>query len=640
VGKEGFWWVILGKSLKSINLTPLVDRAVVSKYNYAKTTEVGLLRCLCVVAALLVASSSFATDDLPEPGSIVTPSGHVSFDAVHPGMSFEIALACSILEDWHINSHTPAEDAFVATEVSFDLPEWLDLRDVRYPEGVEKKFSFSEEPLSVYEGDFVIVASVVLSDEAPASEISLEYTLRYQACNDKMCLEPVEKELAIPLRIVGSDTPIRKNELDIFKTEAQPHEGPTGFGSGNVVLTFLFVFIGGLALNLTPCIYPMIPITISYFGGQSQGSQRRLFALGIVYVLGIALTYSVAGLVASLTGSLLGAAMQSPLVLAFVAVVLVALALSMFDVYALRMPAGLARATGSSKGGFFGSLFMGLTLGIVVAPCVGPFVLGLLTYVGRLGNPVLGFWMFFTLAFGMGLPLIVLGVLSGSLKRLPRSGDWMIWVKKVFGFILLAMALYFLRTMIPGPVYWTILALLTLCAGIYLGWVEKVKAMGRGFSFLRKLFAFLSMLLVIWLVVAPGHTFIGRRGESLAGWQPYSESLLSDQVGTGRPILVDFCAEWCIPCGELEERTFSDRRVKEKASSFLLLKVDVTAGASEEAKALMSRYNVVGVPTVVFLTDRGKELEDLSFVGFIGPDSLVVLMGKALSAGERKVGGN
>ncbi len=599
-----------------------------------------MLRCLGVAAVLLIAASSPATDELPEPGSIVTASGHVSYDAVHPGMDFEIAIACSILQGWHVNSHTPAEEAFVATEVSLHLPEWLVLKDVRYPRGVKRKFSFSEEPLSVYEADFTILGGASLSVEAPPSEVSLNCTLRYQACDDRMCLEPVEKDLAIPLRIVGSDTPIKRNELDLFKTETQPLEDPAGFGGGNIILTFLFVFIGGLALNLTPCIYPMIPITISYFGGQSQGSQRRLLALGIVYVLGIAITYSVVGLVAALTGSLLGAAMQNPLVLAFVAVVLVALALSMFDVYALRMPAGLARATGASKGGFFGSLFMGLTLGIVVAPCVGPFVLGLLTYVGRLGNPVLGFWMFFILAFGMGLPLVVLGVLSGSLSRLPRSGDWMIWVKKVFGFILLAMAVYFLRTLIPAPVYWTVLALLTLFAGIYLGWIEKVHAMGKGFALLRRLLAFSSMLLVVWLVVAPGHTFIGRRSESLRGWQPYSESLFSGQIGAGKPFLVDFSAKWCIPCRELDEKTFSDHRVQERATSFSLIRVDLTAGASEDVRSLMSRHGVVGVPTVIFLTEGGKELQELRFVGFIGPDSLVVLMDRALSVEKRKVGGS
>jgi len=382
----------------------------------------------------------------------------------------------------------------------------------------------------------------------------------------------------------------------------------------------------------------MIPITISYFGGQSHGSHGRLLMLGAAYVIGLAITYSILGLIAALTGSLLGAAMQNPLVLLFVALVLIALALAMFDVFTLTMPTRLNRFAGSARGGILGSLVMGLTLGIVVAPCVGPFVLGLLTYVGKQSNPLLGFWMFFTLAIGMGLPLVVLGVLSGSINKLPRSGEWMVWVKKFFGFVLFGMAAYFLRTMIPGWVFWAAMAVISLCAGVYLGWLEKVKGMGKGFSFFRRVFGVAALVAFVWLVVAPGHTFVGKRSAGLIEWKAYSDLLMQKAVQEGLPVLVDFSARWCVPCRELDEKTFSDPRVVERAAHFMTVKVDLTRNTSEEARQLMAMYHVVGVPTVAFFGENGEELKELRFVGFIGPDSLLSLMNRVAS-GKAKKGG-
>ncbi|MFQ5905722.1 MAG: cytochrome c biogenesis protein CcdA, partial [bacterium] len=418
--------------------------------------EVSPLHRATFALALLwcISGSAFCFEEPPKPEDIVSTKTHVSYDAVHPGMPFQIAVVCRLLEGWHINSSRPTDPMFVATELAFDLPEDLEIRKMSFPKGVLKKFSFSDKKLSVYEDEFTIVAEMLLSGTAVPGERTLEGTLHYQACNDMMCLEPVEKSLKLRLRIVDQSIPIMRSELGVFAAEKDRSDTGLRLENRGIAVAFLVIFVGGLALNLTPCIYPMIPITISYFGGQSRGSHGRLLILGIAYVIGIAITYSVLGLIAALTGSLLGAAMQNPVVLLFVVLVLIALALAMFDVFTLAMPARLNRFAGSGRGGVLGSLVMGLTLGVVVAPCVGPFVLGLLTYVGKQGNPLLGFWMLFTLAIGMGLPLVVLGVLSGSISKLPRSGEWMVWVKKVFGFILFGMAVYFLRSMIPGWVYW------------------------------------------------------------------------------------------------------------------------------------------------------------------------------------------
>ena len=198
------------------------------------------------------------------------------------------------------------------------------------------------------------------------------------------------------------------------------------------------------------------------------------------------MTYSVLGMIAAMTGSLFGAALQNPFVVLMLAAILVALALSMFGLWEIRMPMFLARRTGSARQGYAGAVVMGLTMGIVAAPCIGPFVLGLLTYVGEMGKPLLGFFMFFTLAWGIGLPFLVLGTLSGSLSRLPRSGDWMVWVRKIFGFILVAMALYFVRHL-AGPKLVSIgYAAIAIAGGIYLGWIDRAAGAGRGFTVLKR----------------------------------------------------------------------------------------------------------------------------------------------------------
>jgi len=216
--------------------------------------------------------------------------------------------------------------------------------------------------------------------------------------------------------------------------------------------TLLGIFAGGIALNLTPCIYPLIPITVSYFGGRSARGRRNLMFHGACYVGGLAVTNSVLGVFAALTGGLLGSALQHPIALALVAAILIFFATSLFGLWELRMPHGLTQAAAKTWTGYLGSLFMGMTLGIVASACIGPFILGLLTWVATIGSIWIAFLIFFTLSLGLGLPLFFLALFSGQLSKLPRSGEWMLWVKKLLGWILVGMAAYFIRPLWPGTV--------------------------------------------------------------------------------------------------------------------------------------------------------------------------------------------
>ena len=344
-------------------------------------------------------------------------------------------------------------------------------------------------------------------------------------------------------------------------------------------------------------------------------------------------------------GRLFGAALQYPPVLLALALVMVLLALSLFDLYELGIPAPLMRLAGGSRGGFAGSLLMGLTVGIVAAPCIGPFVLGLLTYVGNRGSALLGFGLFFTLALGLGVPFLLLGIFSGSLHRLPRSGAWMVWVRKIFGFILLAMAVWFVKNLLPGPfLYPLALALVLLLGGIYLAWIDTVPGAGKTFAVVRNLVGALFFAAALYLAATGIEAGLGRAGtggaERAAGiaWLPYSEEALGQARREGKPVLIDFFADWCAPCHEMDAKTFALPEVAALSRRFVMLKVDLTEAGDPLAESLRSRYDIQGVPTYVFLDPRGEEIAGLRGAGFEPGDIFLERMNRALPAAPDPAG--
>lgn len=416
---------------------------------------------------------------------------------------------------------------------------------------------------------------------------------------------------------------------------SQTIEGPQTPGplyGWAMIWTLLAIFAGGMALNLTPCVYPLIPITVSYFGGQAATGgkgQKQLVAHGLCYLIGLAITNSVLGVIVSLTGGLMGSILQNPLVLCMVAAVLVGFAASLFGLWEMRLPGSLTRAAAKSYTGCLGSLFMGLTLGVVAAPCIGPFVLGLLTWVASMGSPWLGFIIFFTLSLGLGLPLFILAVFSGQLERLPRSGGWMIWVRKFMGWVLVAMAAHFLRPVLPGHWGSLLLALVALTAGLHLGWIDKSEAGFRAFPWLKggagiAGLVLATLLISSWVMRGPG-----------VAWQPYSDQLLKEAQALKKPVIIDFHATWCTPCVELDDVTFHDASVvKEAESNFVMVKVDVTRGGNPMHGKLLKQYEVKGVPTIVFLDSAGKERADLRLVDFLPPDPFLGRMAQVKEGGR------
>jgi thioredoxin:protein disulfide reductase len=608
-----------------------------------------------VIAALLLL---FINATAQDSASVVSISTIAPAGPLKAGKPAVITIELSIASPYHINSNQPLEDYLIGTELQFDPYPGVTFGKMKFPPPVVKKFSFSESPLSVFDGTVRILAEVIPDAGLKQKEIVLSGKIRMQACNDTTCLRPVKKPFSLKLAIESSAQlthAVRKPAEPAVAAAPEPRTSPPAivpkpvaksapsaaadFGSKGILVTLLLVFLGGLALNLTPCIYPMIPITISYFGGQAQGKKGSLIAHSFLYVIGMAITYSVLGVAAAMTGGLFGAALRYPPVLIGIALVMILLALSMFDVYEFRMPAFLNRLAAGSQKGFIGTLFMGLTVGIVAAPCIGPFVLGLLTYVGNRGNAALGFLLFFVLALGMGVPFMVLGVFSGSIQKLPRSGAWMVWVRKVFGFILLAMAVYFLDPLFRTPLaYRLTLALILFLAGIYLAWIDAVQSSSKAFPFVRNIAGVIFFGAALYIAITGIEAYIQKAQTGNAGpgagsavqWLSYSEPALDRALREGKPVFIDFYADWCAPCKELDEKTFSTPEVIQRSKNFIMLKADLTSAGDPQTEALRNKYGTKGVPTLVFLQPDGQEIPDLRGTGFETKEVFLEKMKRAL----------
>lgn len=556
----------------------------------------------------------------------------LSQNVVPAGSSFHAAVMVDIEDGWHVNAHKPTLDYLIGTTVSVDQVPGFSVLDTQYPEAEMLTFGFTEEALAVYEGEVPVFLNIQTSDTLDPGSYTLKGRARVQACNDEVCLAPSTIDVNIPVEVSPAGTGFQEINNDLFEGFVQDQGAITdafSAGSGTdiaaifdqqgYIWAFLGIFLIGLALNLTPCVYPMLSVTVSLFGGQAgkESKMGRSFMMASVYVLGIVSMYSVLGIVAAYTGSLFGSWLQNPWVLAGIGLLIFALALSMFGLYELQPPqwmmqkfSGAQQATGTA-----GHFLSGLVVGIFAAPCIGPPVIALLAFVGAEGDPVFGFFTLFIMALGLGLPYLLLGTFSGLLGKLPQSGTWMIWVEKVFGVILVGVALFYIGLAFFPSYAMHVIPGVLVAGGVYLAFA---KGAGKGTGVFRY---------VKWSVgvasVVIGLLFIQNLRKPGIEWEQYSPEKLEEARASGTPVMMDFYADWCVPCLEQDRVTFTDQQVIDATSEYRKLKVDLSRYESELSTELRQQFEVMGVPTIVFLGPNGEEIEGARVVGFLGPQSFL-----------------
>ncbi|MDK9716051.1 MAG: protein-disulfide reductase DsbD [Sulfuritalea sp.] len=471
-----------------------------------------------------------------------------------------------------------------------------------------------------------------------------------QGCWDGgICYPPINQEakleLAAAASTIGSTAPLATPvAVPPAPTPAMPASAPPVdessriaglFKGDNFALVLLSFFGFGLLLSLTPCVFPMIPILSGIIVNHGHAvSHLRAFVLSLAYVLGMAVTYAAVGVAAGLSGTLLSAALQNVWVLGGFALVFVVLSLSMFGFYELQMPSVLQSRvsdTANRQGGSLPAIaLMGALSALIVGPCVAAPLAGALLYIAQTGNAALGGAALFVMSLGMGAPLLLVGAFSRSL--LPKSGPWMEGVKKFFGVIMLATALWLVSPVIPLWLQMLGWALLMVIPAIFLHALDPLPQHAHGWQRLGK-------GLGVMLLLGGAAMLIGVLGGAKDPLQPLGflgggtaavspaptfervasierlDARLAEAKAAGKPVMLDFYADWCVSCKEMERFTFADPQVAARMKQIVLLKADVTANTAADA-ALLKRFGLFGPPGIIFFDAAGRELNDLRVVGF------------------------
>ncbi|HEY6195153.1 MAG TPA: cytochrome c biogenesis protein CcdA, partial [Candidatus Eisenbacteria bacterium] len=561
---------------------------------------------------------------------------------VAAGGADTVTVHLVLLPGWHVNANPPALEYNIPTKVKLYAGAGLKAGTPSYPRGSSHKFGFEETPLLVYDSAADVRVPLLAAPGAAPGVQTLAGTVEFQACNDEVCLAPAMVPFSVQVTVVpgvpgavshGSATPDTAAGSAAGEGNSSFSTAAPAGGSGSAVARnrlqaalekggvgwFLALFVGGLLLNLTPCVFPMLGITVSIFGARKKEPLPKVLTIAILYVLGICVTYTALGVVAALTGGLFGSALQSVWVNLVLGGLMLVLSLGMFGLYEMQPPSWVMdRLGGAQATNFAGAFGSGLGVGIIAAPCVGPFVVAVLALIAQKGDVGFGVRTMFTLSLGLGFPYLFLATFSNLLQALPRSGDWMVWVKHGLGTLMAALGLYYLCVgLAPDLAPWVGPAALAL-GGLWLGFIDR-SAGARG-AFKR--FTQIAGGAALFAGVMMG-ALMGMAAARTLTFKPYDPAAVAASLAAGRPVMLDFSADWCLPCHELELNTFSNERVVAEARRFDRYHVDLTKFDAPESEASRKRYDIRGVPTVVFLDPAGREIADARVEGFMAAEAFL-----------------
>ncbi len=521
-------------------------------------------------------------------------------------------------------------------------------------------------------------AIISLKREISDTQQSLNLAATYQGCNEPIgvCYAPISKEidLILPAMKAAVDivadavsgnaaaaTPDAAEELfqirpSVPAIETESYKIDRMFETGDFWLILTGFFGIGLLLAFTPCVFPMFPILSGIIAARGKHlTKSRGFILALAYVLGMAITYAIAGVAAGLSGAMLSAALQNAWVLGTFALVFVLLAFSMFGFYEFQLPGSLqgklSEEAGHLKGGHLTSVFgMGALSALIVGPCVAAPLAGALIYISQTRDVVLGGSALFVMALGMGVPLLLLGASAGTL--LPKAGPWMESIKQFFGVLLLGVAIWLISPVISEVVHMLLWAALLIISAIYLHAIDPLPEKVSGLKRFLKGVGVIALLTGIALLIGvlsgsrdilqplsklniSSNSADNTESVNLGGHLPFqrvkSVAELNEYIrqSNGQYVMVDFYADWCISCKEMERFTFTDAMVQDRLKDVVLLQIDVTAGTPDDA-ALLKRFNLFGPPGILFIDRQGNDISDIKIIGFQNKDDFLTILNAVL----------
>jgi thioredoxin:protein disulfide reductase len=469
--------------------------------------------------------------------------------------------------------------------------------------------------------------------------------IRYQGCADKgLCYPPIVNTIELskfnanPSAVLSalsqssdtSSTTNTSNEVSAEDNVSEQHELAAMLAGNNVWLTLLAFFVGGLLLSFTPCVFPMYPILTGIIVGQKEKlSTKKAFSLSFFYVQGMAITYTLLGIVVALAGAKFQAMFQHPYVLIALSILFVFLAFSMFGVFNLALPSSwqnkLNNISNSQKGGsYWGVLMMGAISGLVASPCTTAPLTGALLYISQSGDIALGASALYALSLGMGLPLLILGSSGG--KLLPKAGGWMNVIKNIFGLLLLAVPIFLLERFIPAVVTEILWVSLLLASATYFYVVNQKTTSNFSFG-VRSLLIFLMMFYgaqKAYHLIHPETTSAPAAHAENTFIKVASLSELKEKISLansqGKTVMVDLYADWCIACKEFEEYTFPDKAVQQALANTLMIQIDLTDMGTDANVEFMADFEVFGLPSILFFDLNGKELTTKRVTGFMSAE--------------------
>ena len=600
-------------------------------------------RLIFLVFVWIFSSPAWATEDSSSTANALFTKPDA--EILTPDQAFQLSITAE-------NQHTLKSSFVIAkghylyrNKITFESQD-LALETVLPTGDIKKDTHFGE--VEVYHN--AVTATLILNNP-PANLQKIKVQASYQGCSEKgLCYSPIRKafEINLPNGVTGN--------TNTAITESSSDQATSLLKSGKLWLVIAGFFGFGVLLALTPCVLPMIPILSGIIVGDKKvhhhaTSRLHAFNLSLAYTLGMSLSYTLAGIAAGLSGQLLSNALQSAWMLGITSMIFVFLAFSMFGFYELRLPSALENrmvniANGIKGGQFLGVFSMGALSALIVSPCVAAPLAGALIYIGQTHDVVLGGVALFSLSIGMGLPLLLIGASAGHV--LPKAGPWMTAVRDFFGFLMLGLAIYLISPVIPSSMQLLLWAGLLIIPAIYLRAIDSLPTNASPLQRLCKGMGIILLALGITMIIGAAsgaksalnplsgivnkQASISHSGLSFKRIHSMAELVTNIQNAKGKTLMLDFYADWCVACKELEQFTFSDAGVKNALKNTILLQADVTNNTPEDI-ALLNRFKLFGPPGIVFFNQAGQEIAALKVVGYQPPEEFIKTLEKLNSLG-------